>query len=350
MTIASAVGELAPAPRPAPTPGRVWDIVLRARELGILVVIFAVFGGTTIYNSSFASSASVQQLLAGASIYALLGVGETIVIITRNVDLSVGSVLGLSAYVVGEVFLHNPNFPVPLAFLVGIGVGVVCGVVNGAIVAVARVPSLVVTLGTLYLIRGVDALVVNGVQIDPSSIPGGFIGVGVNNILGVPWIFVITAVVVLVVGYAMRTFRSNRDLYAIGSNPAAAELAGVPVRKRVFWAFVFSGAIAGLGGALWLAQFATVASTAGSGYELIVVSGVVVGGVAIFGGSGTVLGAALGPLLLNTINQALVAARISAFWNQAIAGGLLIAAIAFDRFVSLRRERNLRLRRAARGA
>jgi rhamnose transport system permease protein len=231
-----------------------------------------------------------------------------------------------------------------LGFLAGVGVGVLCGVVNGAIVVLARVPSLVVTLGTLYVIRGVDAIFVNGVQINPSSIPDSFIGIGYETVLDIPWMFIIASVLVVIVGYIMRTFRPARDLYAIGSDPQAALLAGVPVRRRVFFTFVASGAIAGLAGGLWLADFATVSSVAGLGYELLVVSAVVVGGVAIFGGSGTVLGAALGAILLNTINQALVATRISAFWDEALAGALLITAIAFDRYVFLRRERTLRLR------
>ena len=176
----------------------------------------------------------------------ILAVGETMVIITRNVDLSVGSVLGISAYAVGDIFAHIPNFPVILGFVVGAGVGLLCGVVNGAIVVLARVPSLVVTLGTLYAIRGVDAIFVNGIQINPSSIPNSFIGVGYETVLGVPWIFVIAAVLVLMVGYIMRTFRPARDLYAIGSDPDAALLAGVPARRRVFFTFVLSGAIAGL--------------------------------------------------------------------------------------------------------
>ena len=160
----------------------------------------------------------------------------------------------------------------------------------------------------------------------------------------------IATVLVVLVAYIMRTFRPARDLYAIGSDPQAALLAGVPVRRRVFFTFVISGAIAGLAGGLWLADFATVSSVAGLGYELLVVSAVVVGGVAIFGGSGTVVGAALGAILLNTINQALVAARISAFWDEALAGALLITAIAFDRYVFLRRERALRVRMALHGA
>jgi rhamnose transport system permease protein len=315
--------------------------LLRARELGIAIVIVIVFGVTTLHNHAFASERSVQQLLAGAALIALLGVGETLVIVTRNVDLSVGSVLGLSAYLVGDLFVHYPHMPVIFGFVVGTAIGAGIGAINGLITTVTRVPSLVVTLAALYIVRGVDAVIVNGKQTDPTSIPRSFQAVGYETIFGVPWLAVVVAVIIGLTGYAMRSFRSSRDLYAIGSNPEAAALAGLPVGRRVFTAFVVSGALAGLGGALFLAEFATINATGGTGYELLVVSAVVVGGVAIFGGSGTVLGAALGALLLNTINQALVASRISSFWNQAIAGALLLGAIAFDRWLGLRVSRRL---------
>ncbi len=322
--------------------------ILRFRELAILVAIALVFGLTYLKNPSFASGASVQQMLAGPSIIIMLAVGETLVIVTRNVDLSVGSVLGLSAYLTGDLFVHNPHLPVILALLAGMLAGLTCGVVNGVIVAYARVPALVVTLGMLYIIRGVDAIVVNGVQIQPSQIPQSFVNLGAGAFLGIPYLFLIALAMVALVGYVMRTFRPARDLYAIGSNPEAAVLAGVRVQRRIFGAFAISGALAGLGGALWLAEFATVASTAGLGYEFVVIAAVVVGGVAIFGGSGTVLGAALGALLLNTIDQALVAARVSSFWNQAVAGMLLLVAIAFDRYVAVRAEKILRVQGARR--
>jgi rhamnose transport system permease protein len=312
------------------------ETLLRARELGIGIAIVIVFGLTTLKNPAFAHALSVQQLLTGASLIGLLAVGETLVIITRNVDLSVGSVLGLSAYVVGDTFAHHPHTSPVVGFALGIAVGAVFGAINGLIVTVLRVPSLVVTLATLYIIRGLDAMIVNGKQIDPSSVPKAFQAVGNRNIFGVPWLAIIVAVVVAIAGYAMRSFRASRDIYAIGSNPEAAALAGVPIGRRVFTAFLISGSLAGLGGALFLSEVATVDATGGTGYELLVVSAVVVGGVAIFGGSGTVLGAALGALLLNTINQALGALKLSSFWDQAVAGFLLLAAIAFDRWLSLR--------------
>jgi rhamnose transport system permease protein len=325
----------------SPLTGRLGGL-LRARELGIAIVIVIVFLVATLKNHAFANSHSVQQLLTGAALIALLGVGETLVIITRNVDLSVGSVVGLSAYIVGSTFKHHPGTPILLGFVLGIAVGAVIGAINGLITTVAGVPSLVVTLAALYVIRGIDGVIVNGKTIDPGSIPKTFQEVGYRTVFGIPWLAVIVAVVVGVVGYSMRSFRASRDLYAIGSNPEAAALAGIPTGRRVFTAFLISGSLAGLAGSLFLALHAQVDVTGGNGYELTVVAAVVVGGVAIFGGSGTVLGAALGALLLNTINQALVASKVSAFWNDAIAGALLLAAIAFDRWLSLRVARRLR--------
>lgn len=332
-------GVLAPTPKNLRV--RRLESVLRARELGIGLAIVVVFGVTTLNNHAFAHVASVQQLLIGAALIALLGVGETLVIVTRNVDLSVGSIVGLSAYVVGDVFKHHHGTPVVLGFVIAIAIGAAIGAVNGLITTVARVPSLVVTLAMLYIVRGVDGVIVNGKTIDPASIPTAFTAVGYRTVLGIPWLAVIVAVVVAVAGYAMRSFRSSRDLYGIGSNPQAAALAGIPAGRRVFTAFLISGALAGLAGALFLALHAQIDVTGGSGYELTVIAAVVVGGVAIFGGSGTVLGAALGAVLLNTINQALVASKVSSFWSEAVAGFLLLAAIAFDRWLSLRVARSL---------
>jgi rhamnose transport system permease protein len=328
------------APAPITRPRRL-DSLLRARELGIALVILVVFGLTTLNNHAFAKAGSIQQLLIGAALIALLGVGETMVIVTRNVDLSVGSVVGLSAYVVGDLFKHHHQMPVVLGFAVAVAIGAAIGAINGLVTTVARVPSLVVTLAMLYIIRGVDGVIVNGHTIDPGSIPQGFISVGFHALFGIPWLAIIVTVVVAAAGYAMRSTRWGRDLYGIGSNPEAAALAGTPAGRRVFTAFLISGSLAGLAGALFLAIHAQIDVTGGVGYELSVIAAVVVGGVAIFGGSGTVLGAALGALLLNTINQALVATKISSFWNEAIAGALLLAAIAFDRWLSLRVARGL---------
>jgi len=324
------------------------ELLFRFRELGIVLALLLVVGGTTIDNHRFLSTTNVQQVLSSASIIALLAIGETIVIVTRNVDLSIGSVLGISAYATGELYVHHPHVSLAVVFLLALAIGAVCGAVNGLVVTVMRVPSLVVTLGTLYIIRGIDGAWAGGNQVNASMLPGAFNKIGYGTILGVPYLGIIAIVAVGIATYAMRTFRTARDFYAIGSDPDAARLAGIPVGSRVFLAFVLSGAIAGLAGAVWLSYYASVDAIAGVGYEFQVITAVVVGAVAIFGGSGSVLGAALGALLLNAINSALVVVNVSSFWSQAFSGALLIAAIAFDRLVAVRVAPALRTRRRAR--
>jgi rhamnose transport system permease protein len=335
--------------RPRASSHHIAELLFRFRELGIVLALVIVVGATTIDNHLFLSATSVQQLLSGAAIVALLAIGETIVVVTRNVDLSIGSVLGISAYAVGVLYRDHPHVPLVVVFLLALGIGAACGVVNGLIVTVARVPSLVVTLGTLYIIRGIDGAWAGGNQVNASMLPESFNKIGYGTLAGIPYLGIIAIVAVAIATYAMRTFRTARDLYAIGSDPAAARLAGIPVGSRVFLAFVLSGSIAGVAGAIWLSYFGSVDAIAGVGYEFQVIAAVVVGGVAIFGGSGTVLGAALGALLLNTINSALVVVNVSSFWSQAVAGALLVAAIAFDRLIALRVAPVLRTRRRARG-
>jgi rhamnose transport system permease protein len=326
------------------------EMLFRFRELGIVLALVLVVTVTTIDNPRFLSGTSIQNLLSSASIIALLAIGQAIVVITRNVDLSVGSVLGISAYAVGVVYRDHPHTSIVVVFLLALAIGVVCGAVNGAIVTIARVPSLVVTLGTLYIIRGIDGAWAGGNQVNASMLPESFNKIGYGTLAGIPYLGIIAIVAVAIAAYAMRNFRTSRDFYAIGSDPAAARLAGIPVGPRVFLAFVLSGAIAGLAGAVWLSYYGSVDAIAGVGYEFQVIAAVVVGGVAIFGGSGTVVGAALGALLLNTINSALVVANVSSFWSQAVAGAMLLGAIAFDRLIAIRVAPALRARRRVRRA
>jgi rhamnose transport system permease protein len=319
--------------------------VFRIRESGIVAVLVIFVAVTTGVQHRFLDVANIQFVLVDATTFALLALGETMVVISRNVDLSVGSVVGLSAYLSAHLFVVSPGIPIPVVFLAGLGIGLACGVVNGIMVAVGRVPSLVVTLATLYIIRGIDILIVGGNEVDASSLPNAFLDIPKDTIGGIPDIAIVVAVVIAVGAYYLRSYRSGRDLYAIGSNPDAARLAGLPVGRRVFTAFAVSGAIAGLAGVLWSAQYGTINSTAGTGYELQVVSAVVVGGVAIFGGSGSVTGAAIGALLLSTISSALYVLGISPFWDQAIWGFLLLLAIALDQTITERLTSALRKRR-----
>ena len=320
--------------------------LLVVRELGILLALALLVAVTALYNPRFLSAQSIRDLLLGAAILVILAVGQTVVIITRNVDLSVGSILGLVAFATGKLFVGSPGTPILVAFLVGIGLGVLCGMVNGALIAAARVPALVITLGTLYIFRGIDYSWASGQQINAADMPSSFLALGTRTILGVPLLAVLALIVVLVAGAYLRSYRSGRELYAIGSDPAAARLSGIPVGRRVFAAFVASGALAGFAGVLYAARFGTLDAAAGTGLELQVVAAAVVGGVAIFGGSGNVYGAALGALLLTTIGSSLAVLRIDPFWQQAVVGALILAAIGLDRVLAARMASRLTVRRA----
>jgi rhamnose transport system permease protein len=330
------------------TSRRLTERVFRVRESGIVAVLVVFVAVTTIIEPRFLSQQNIHFVLINTTIFALLAVGETMVVVSRNVDLSVGSVVGLSAYLSARLFGQVHGIPIPVVFLVGLGIGLACGVANGLMVAIGRVPSLVVTLATLYVIRGIDILIVGGGVVDASSLPSGFVNIAQAGVLGVPYLAIAVAVVVGVAAYYLRHYRSGRELYAIGSNPEGARLAGIAVGRRVLAAFAASGALAGLAGVLWAAQYQTIDSTAGTGYELTVIAGVVVGGVAIFGGSGSVVGAAIGALLLQTISSALNVLGISGYWDEAIAGFLLLLAITLDRVIAARLVAALR-RRSSRG-
>ena len=328
---------------------RLTERVFRVRESGIIVVLIVFVAITVSIEPRFASQQEAQFILANTTIFALLALGETMVVVSRNVDLSVGSVVGLSAYLSASLFGKVHGIPIVVVFLVGLAIGLAVGVANGLMVAIGRVPSLVVTLATLYIVRGLDILIVGGNEVVAQTLPNAFIEIPRAGVYGVPYLAIVIAVVIGVGAYYLRSYRSGRELYAIGSNPEAARLAGIPVGRRVFTAFAVSGAIAGVAGVLWAAQYQTVDSNAGTGYELTVIASVVVGGVAIFGGSGSAVGAAIGALLLQTINSALYVLGISPFWDQAIAGALLLAAITLDRVISLRLTAALRRRSAGVG-
>nr|WP_296778378.1 ABC transporter permease [Rhodococcus sp. (in: high G+C Gram-positive bacteria)] len=320
--------------------------VLRMRSLGILAALVVLVVVTTGKNSSFLSSQSIRDLLLAASIVAVLAVGQTVVMITKNIDLSVGSVLGLSAFAAGSVMHGSPGLPIGFGMAAGIVVGVLCGLVNALLVRFGGVPALVVTLGTMYIFRGIAYFWAGGEQITADEMPSSFLDLGTASLLGVPILVLIAVVAIVATGIYLSRYRSGRDLYAIGSNGHAAELAGIAVGKRTLAAFAFSGAMAGVAGVMFAARFGTVDAAAGTGYELNVIAACVVGGVAVVGGVGTVWGAALGALLLTTINSALPVLQIDQFWQQAIVGALILIAIAADRIAAVRAAQQLRKRSA----
>jgi rhamnose transport system permease protein len=277
----------------------------------------------------------------------VVAMGEMMVIITRGIDVSVGSILALAGIIVGMIFRDFPHFNIYLGTLLAILIGLALGAINGALIAWVKIPPIITTLGTLSAYRGLTFIVSQGRQIDPNYVPRALIRwsqVGPFGINLAPWVVVIAVVVALLAFYFLRSSKSGRNVYAIGGNQDAAVLRGIPVAWTTFLVYAITGALAGLAGVLYASRFGFVnPGETGVGFELTVIAAVVIGGTNVFGGSGSVLGVVLGCLLLGTINVALSVLGIAATWQLAVYGIVILLAVVVDAIIQ--RE----LRRASTG-
>lgn len=317
-------------------------VLLSMRELPVIAALIALVLLTWAVNARFLSSQGVRDLFLNATIAMLMAAGQSLIIQSEGVDLSVGSILGCSAFATGFLFATNPGLPIVVVFVSGIVLGALLGALNGLLVTQAKVPAMVITLGTLYVFRGLLNWWAGSTQYFAGDRPQTFGDLGVATIGGFPLLTLVAIIVIAAVSLYQRYARSGRDLYAIGSDRAAAAVYGIPVSKRVFTAFVANGALVGLGGVLYASRFNSVGATTGVGMELDIVAACVVGGVAMTGGVGTAYGAATGALLLTTMTSALTAVGVDKFWQKAVVGALIIIAIVVDRLSSLRRHETLR--------
>jgi rhamnose transport system permease protein len=312
------------------------NVFMRSREASLVLLIALLTAFTTVLNPRFISPQSLKDLMLNVSIIALLALGQTVIIVMRQIDLSISSTVGITAFLSGTLFINHPGIPSLVVVLLAILAGLLLGAINAGLVAGGKIPALITTLGTLYIFRGANYAWVHGRQVNAVNVPGSFLAIGTATFLGVPTLTWIVLILLVVFAIGLRQYRAGREYYAIGSNPNAAVLAGISVSRRIATGFVISGAIAGLAGALWLARFGTVDATAGEGIELTVITSTVVGGVAITGGVGTVVGAVLGALLLSVFSGTLVFLRVPSFWQQAFQGAMLLLAIAVDAYLAHR--------------
>jgi rhamnose transport system permease protein len=325
--------------------------VARFREAGIVIVLLLVIAITALRSDSFLTTSNLRGIALDIAILVILAVGETVVILTRNIDISVGSILGFSALFIGVVLKDHPHTSLVAIMLIGIAVGAIFGAGNALLVAVLRVPSIIATLGTLGIYRGLVVAYSNAIgqqEVTAANLPNNFLDFASRTLLGVPIFDTLPVIAVIIAAYWLRQTRSGREVYAVGGNPEAARLAGIPTARIIFTAFVLSGALAGLGGVLYTARFAQVDSSAGLGLELTVVAAVVIGGTSTLGGVGGVLGTLVGCVLLGTINNSLIllsSPGTAQFWQRAVYGIIFLAAVVVDALVSRRLARALRRRR-----
>ena len=307
---------------------------LREVVLVLLILLLLLIFGSQI--DQYFTARTFNRITSSVAIITVVAVGQTLVVLTRNIDLSVGSIVGFTAYFAGTQLARNNDITPLAAVLMAVGVGALMGSLNGLLVAYGRIPAIIVTLGTLAIYRTLLVEYSDAKTVLTSSLPLWVQNLPQVNVFSrgevqLRLLFIIALAVVLLFQFILAYTRFGRRLYAIGSNPEAARVAGFPSQRIVFSAFLLSGALAGLAGFLLLARFGNVTVVAGQGIELQSVAAVVVGGVSINGGVGTPVGALLGATLITVLEQSLIRwLDISEFWRDALLGGLILLSVTVD--------------------
>jgi len=329
------------------------------RDAGGLIVLLILFGALTLASDEFLTANNLSNLARQVAIFGIIAIGQLLVILTAGIDLSVGSVLGLAGAITAELLVRGTS--IPLAILAGLGVGLLCGGINGVLVAIATLPPFIATLGMLGIARGVVLVLTDASTVQP--LPSGFSDIANGTALfGVPNLLWLFLVVVITVSFVLRKTVFGRYVYAVGSNPESARLAGVPVKrvlisvyaisgllaavggvlltsrlnagvpvKRVLISvYAISGLLAAVGGVLLTSRLNAGVPTAGTGYELNAIAACVIGGASLFGAKGGAFGAAAGALIVATLNNGGNLLAINSFYLQIIIGLLILAAVAFD--------------------
>jgi len=303
------------------------------RELGIVAVTLLLMGAITIRSPYFLNMANFEDILVAISLTVIVACGQMLAIIIRGIDLSVSSIVGLVAMVVGLFIRDKFDFPMGLTLLMGIGFGFLLGTINGILITLGNLPPLIATLASMSIFRGMVVVFSGGEWVNTYRIAPSFLQLTRSLILGIPMLIWYAVLVAVGMTIMLKYTRLGRQIYALGSNPNAADVAGIPKNKVTFIVYLISGTLAGFAGILWASRYGSVTNETGIGFELQTVAACVVGGVSILGGSGKVLNVVLGAWLLGIILNALTISNINPFWRLTINGVLIIAAVVFDTLI-----------------
>ncbi|CAM3072552.1 ABC transporter permease [Paracoccus nototheniae] len=302
--------------------------ILKSREVVLAVVILLLLAAIASRFPGFVAPANLARVFTDTSPLILLALGQMAVILTKCIDLSVAANLALCGMI--AALLDGMGVPMPVILGAVIVMGAGLGAINGALVWTLGIPSIVVTLGTMTIYRGTIFLLTEGAWINAHQMSDAFKAIPRQVILGLPVMAWIAVAAIAGVALLMTRTALGRAFYAVGGNPHAAVYTGISVGRTQFAAFVLAGALAGLTGYLWVARYAVAYVDIAGGFELDVVAACVIGGIVIAGGAGTVAGAVMGALFLGIIKNALPVVGISPFWQMAISGAAILAAIAFN--------------------
>lgn len=300
--------------------------LLRNRELSALLAIVALFVVLVVLNHNYFSLQTLSMIFTSAQILILLAVGASMVMLTRNIDVSVGSTVGLCAIAVGVAL--NSGYSLPVSMFFALVIGAAAGFFNGVLVVWLRIPAIVATLGTLGLYRGGMLLWTGGKWIE--GLPASLKSLSEPVALGISPLGFIVLVLVALAAWVLARTVFGRDFYAVGDNLAAARQLGVAVNRTRLLAFTFNGMLAAIAGIIFASQIGFVPNQTGSGLEMKAIAACVLGGISLLGGTGTVIGAFLGAFFLTQIDTVLVLFKLPAWWNDFIAGLVLLGVLVLD--------------------
>lgn len=318
-----------------------WTLV-RFREAGISIFILVLALVIASVAPAFLTPTNLQNLFMNMSILAIVALGQTMVILTHGIDLSVSSVIGLVAMMVAFLVKQYPATPIALAILLGMALGAILGSFNGLIITYGKVPPIIATLGTLSVFRGLIFFYSSGSWVNAYELPKSFKSFALGTPLGLPNLVIVAIVFAVIVYFFLNHTRAGRNIFAVGSNPEAAQFAGIRPQRVIFLVYVLSGMAAGLAGVMWASYYASAQTNTALGFELQTVAAAVVGGVSISGGVGTVPGVLLGALLLGMIQNSLTLVNISPFWELAAQGLLILLAVVSDNLIQRRTQKAAR--------
>ena len=317
--------------------------ILKHREAVVIALLVALVLVIGIFSPNFLRPATLINVANSSLVLMLIAVGEMFVILTRGIDVSVGAIAGISAVILGTALNHG--VPLPFAVVLALLTGLGAGMVNAVGVTFFRVPPIIMTLGTLGVHRGMMLLITGGSWIE--TIPQSIKSVAGWRFIDVPFLVWLTIAMAILTALALRVFKQARFFYAVGDNEDGAYLLGIPVKATVFSAYCLAGLFAGAASVVFVAQIGFVPMQTGSGQELKAIAALVLGGVSLSGGVGTVLSAVVGALFLTAVDSMMIFLKVPGFWNNAVAGAILLTVVLVDYHIRRRVEEQRRRARAS---
>ncbi len=321
------------------------EMIGKFRELGLLGFILLLSIGVQLRNPSFLTWENISDIATNTAILSILAVGMMLVIITRGIDLSIGATLAVSGRISALLVSHYPGIHPLLAIASGIGIGLICGMVIGCLVAWVNILPIIATLGMMNVYRGLTFEASGGKWVSAHQMPTSFKAIATGTLFGVNNLILIAVAIYIVAYYFISHTRSGRRIYAVGSNPDSAAISGIRSGRVLWLVYTIMGGLSGLAGVLWVSKFASAQGDTASGYELSVIAACVLGGVSIAGGVGKISGIVLGSVLLGILNNALPMIDVSPFWQMFIQGTIILIAVLINALVKRGIDRNHLMRR-----